>query len=165
MPSLCNWCVAIARNSAPLGRCMAFFSCNYIFTSVRPRRLSLWFIAIRPPCGTSVPKPSHYWFVCCTPCVRRPGRYALHPVSWRPEMSEASQTSGFELSGPPQCSSRVTSNLVGEPHLSTLTTLSGLVVPSPSAAARDTPVLRLYSLKVVTICQSLCQRTAHPFAI
>ena len=60
----------------PLGRCMAFFSCNYISTSVGPRRLSLWFIAVRPPCGTSVPKPSHYWFVCCTPCVRRPGRYA-----------------------------------------------------------------------------------------
>ena len=60
----------------PLGRCMAFFSFNYIFTSVRHRRLSLWFIEIRPPCGTSVPKPSHYWFVCCTTCVRNPGGYA-----------------------------------------------------------------------------------------
>ena len=40
-----------------------------------------------------------------------------------------------------QCSSRVTSNFGWELPLSTLTTLSGLVVPSPSAAARDSPVL------------------------
>ena len=42
----------------------------------------------------------------------------VHPVSWRPEVSEASHISGFELSGPPQCSSRVTSNLGGEFPLS-----------------------------------------------
>ena len=65
----------------------------------------------------------------------------VHPVSWRPEMSEAFDISGFELSGPPQCSSRVTSNLGGELHLSYLTSLTCLVVLSPSAAARDTPVL------------------------
>ena len=39
----------------------------------------------------------------------------VRPVSWRPEVSEASQILGFELSGPPQCSSRVTSNLGGAP--------------------------------------------------
>ena len=53
----------------------------------------------------------------------------VHPVSWRPEV------------GPPTSSSRVTSNLGGELPLSILTTSSGLVVPSPSVAARDTPVL------------------------
>ena len=60
---------------APLGRCVAFSP-----VSARPRRLRLWFIAIRPPCRTSVPKPSYHWFVCCTPCVRRPGRYARTSV-------------------------------------------------------------------------------------
>ena len=53
----------------------------------------------------------------------------VHLVSWRPEV------------GPPPSSSRVTSNLVGEFTLSILMTPSGLVVPSPSVAARDTPVL------------------------
>ena len=72
----------------PLGKCMTFFSCNYIFPSVGPRRLSLWFIAIRHPCGTSVPNSSHYWFVCCTTCVRRcpyirffgDPRFRKHPI-------------------------------------------------------------------------------------
>ena len=53
----------------------------------------------------------------------------VHPVSWRPEVV------------PPPSSSRVTSNLGVELPISILTTLSGLVVPSPSVAARDTPVL------------------------
>ena len=53
----------------------------------------------------------------------------VHTVSWRPDV------------GPPPSSSRVTSNLGGELPLSIVTTSSGLVVPPPSVAARDTPVL------------------------
>ena len=87
----------------------------------------------------------------------------VHPVSWRPEVSEASHSSGFELSGPPQCSSRVTSNLGGELPLSFWTALSGLVVPSPVQQQGTLPFHRLSSLEIVTICQSLLQRIDHPF--
>ena len=76
----------------PIGRCVAFFYCNYIFTSARPRRLSLWFIAIRPPCGTSVPKTqsllvrllyplcAEAWQIC--PYIRSLGdpRCRKHPI-------------------------------------------------------------------------------------
>ena len=53
----------------------------------------------------------------------------VHPVLWRPEV------------GLPLSSLRVTSNLGGEFPLLILMTPSGLVVPSPSVTASDTPVL------------------------
>ena len=75
---------------------------------------------------TTVPD---FWFLSRTPVCGGPVDLPVHPVSWRPEV------------GPPPSYSRVTSSLVVEFPLSILTTSSVLVVPSPSVAARDTPVL------------------------
>ena len=136
MHSLCNRCVVIARNSSTHWKvCGLLLLYLHFYKCWTPQAEVV--VQCNP---TSVLKPSHCWFVCCTPCVRRPGRYARTSGFLATRGVGSIPYFGILIKWTSPMFFACDVELGGKLPLSFLTTLSGLVVPSPSAAARDTPV-------------------------